>query len=89
MAQDLRRQEELRGFAVRAVPAVSDKVTRAIPWAALASGGMVHLVQGPWIQAFLDEVVLFPAAAHDDQVDAVSGGYGIAITHRVGRIYWV
>ena len=29
------------------------------------------LVQGPWIEAFLDEVTHFPNAAHDDKVEAV------------------
>lgn len=55
-----------------------DKVTRAKPISARASNGMVRLVRGPWIGAFLDEAEQFPhPKVHDDQVDAVSGGYAV------------
>jgi hypothetical protein len=33
----------------------------------------VVLIQGPWINNFLDEVGAFPSGNHDDQVDAVTG----------------
>lgn len=33
---------------------------------------VVQLVKANWNQAFLDEIALFPAAAHVDQVDALA-----------------
>lgn len=52
-----------------------DKETRAAPLSAQAEVGNVRLVVGAWNEAFLSEVELFPAAAHDDQVDAASGAF--------------
>lgn len=67
----------LDGFSVRAFRPTGDKVTRAMPWLAQAQAGNVKLVAGAWTQAFLDEVEGFPDGAHDDQVDAMSGAYGM------------
>ena len=33
-------------------------------------------MRGPWVEAFLEEVSMFPNAAHDDQVDALAGAFG-------------
>jgi len=68
----------LAGFDVRAKPPSGDKLTRATPAAAQAEAGNVRIIRtgdqarDMWIQPFLDEVTLFPAAAHDDQVDALA-----------------
>jgi len=53
------------------------KVARAMSWASAAEAGNVKLVRGTWNKAFLDEISQFPLGAHDDQVDTVSGAYGI------------
>jgi phage terminase large subunit-like protein len=37
----------------------------------------MFLVQGPWIPAFQTEVSEFPNGLNDDQVDGVSGVYGL------------
>lgn len=71
--QDLRRDPAVVGRTLRGVRVDKDKMARALPWAARAEAGKVKLVRGPWIPAFLDEVTMFPAGAHDDQVDTVSG----------------
>jgi predicted phage terminase large subunit-like protein len=51
------------------------KVIRAMPWAAQAEYGNVHLVQGRFNKEWLSEVCTFPEAQHDDQVDATSGAF--------------
>lgn len=60
----------LAGYDVRAKPVTGDKETRARPAAAQAEAGNVKVLAAPWANTFLDEVCTFPAAAHDDQVDA-------------------
>ena len=70
----------LAGYNIRAEPATGSKLVRAQPWIAQAEAGNVRLVNGPWIQAFIDEAVTFPPAKtdtgmHDDQVDAVSAAF--------------
>lgn len=70
------RRRVLDGYTFRGVPSTGDKATRAAPVAARAEQGEVSLVEGPWIDAFLDELAGFsPTALHDDQVDALSGAY--------------
>lgn len=72
IVQDIHR-ERLAGQApLRSIRVDSDKVTRALVWAALAEAGKIFLVRGRWIDEFLDEVCSFPNGRHDDQVDAVS-----------------
>lgn len=62
----------LAGYAVKVVAPTGDKFTRATPAAAQAEVGNVRLLQGPWNEAFIDELCSFPSGAHDDQVDALS-----------------
>lgn len=70
----------LAGWDVRAAPETGSKSVRAAPVAAQAEAGNVKLVRGPWNEAFLDEVSMFPNAAHDDQVDALSGAFAELVT---------
>ena len=72
LVQELRHDAKLRGRAIQAITVDTDKFTRALGWAALAEEGKVRLVQGTWIDDFVDEVCGFPDGEHDDQVDAVS-----------------
>ena len=72
LVQELRHDAKLRGRAIQSITVDTDKFTRALGWAALAEEGKVRLVQGTWIDDFVDEVCGFPDAEHDDQVDAVS-----------------
>ena len=69
------RRRVLVGYACRGFRVTRSKVDRADPLSAAAEAGNVKLVAGPWNQAFLDEVALFPAGAHDDQVDAAAGAF--------------
>ena len=70
----------LAGWDVRAAPETGSKEVRATPVAAQAEAGNVKLVRGPWVEAFLEEVSMFPNAAHDDQVDALSGAFAELVT---------
>lgn len=50
-----------------------DKVARASAVAPLVESGRVLLPEGvAWLADFLDEVLAFPAAPHDDQVDSMT-----------------
>jgi predicted phage terminase large subunit-like protein len=69
------RRNVLDGFAFRGVTASGSKEMRAAPVAARAEHEEVVLVDGEWVEDFLDEVCEFPEAAHDDQVDALSGAF--------------
>lgn len=65
--------KRLTGRSVRVGRPTGSKQLRARILSSAAEAGNVKLVNGPWVGAFVDEVVLFPApGAHDDQVDAVS-----------------
>lgn len=65
----------LPGYSVQAVRETGDKATRAAPLAAQVNVGNVSLVRGVWNDAFRDELRAFPAATHDDQVDAAAGAF--------------
>jgi predicted phage terminase large subunit-like protein len=70
LVQSLKQETELPvvGFKVEA-----DKVSRAHGVTALFESGRVHLPKAaPWLADFLGELELFPAGAHDDQVDTVT-----------------
>lgn len=62
---------------LKAVTVDRDKLSRALPWIAMAENSRVFLVEGPWVNDFVTEVDGFPDGAHDDQVDAVSGLYSM------------
>lgn len=52
---------------------VADKPTRCRAFQARAEGGRVYLpVEAPWVDELMNELLMFPAGAYDDQVDALS-----------------
>lgn len=69
--------QHLTGYNVRGIPARGDKLIRAQAWSAQAEAGNVKIVNGPWVDALLDELEWFPEGAHDDQVDACSGAFAM------------
>lgn len=73
--QFLLRDKRMHRYSVDAVPPEGDKYTRAGPVAARVNNGRVLMVKGEWNQAVIDELKMFPAAAHDDIPDALSGAY--------------
>lgn len=68
---------KLAGYNVRFKTVTGDKETRAKPVSAQAEAGNVKLVRGPWNDNFLNILANFPDGAHDDEVDALSGGFQI------------
>lgn len=65
----------LAGLPYEASPESGDKITRAEPLAAQVAVGNVEIVEGPWNEAFLGELELFPFGKWKDQVDAVSRAF--------------
>ena len=63
----------LAGWKVHAEAETGGKQTRAEPVSAQAYHGNLLIKRANWNDDFLEELCLFPAAAHDDQVDALSG----------------
>ena len=69
---------KLAGYVVRTPRETGDKVTRASAFSAQCEAGNVSLVRGLWNDEYLNELENFPSestTAHDDQVDASSGGF--------------
>lgn len=60
----------LAGYAVSTEPTTGNKELMADPFASQCEARNVKIVSGDWNAAFLDEIIAFPSAAHDDQVDA-------------------
>ena len=50
-----------------------DKVRRAAAVQTRAKQGLVYLVEGFWVDAFVREAKAFPRGKHDDQIDTASG----------------
>lgn len=73
-AEDLVRL--LAGYNVTANPETGSKATRAQPFASQCEGGNVYICEGPWNEAYLDELCNFPGGALKDMVDATSGAFG-------------
>ncbi len=75
--QEFKTDPSLVGLSIEPVNprAVGDKEVRAQVWASRIQDRLVYLVDdGTWdAEAFVSESVAFPAGAHDDQVDGVSG----------------
>lgn len=65
----------MTGWDIKAARETGSKEVRARGVEAQAEAGNVKLVAGPWVEAFLDEVSMFPNASHDDQVDAMAGAF--------------
>lgn len=55
-------------FVVKKVRPVHDLVTRATPLEPLFDSGRVHVRKAAWNAEWLEEVLAFPLASHDDQV---------------------
>jgi len=52
--------------------AQGDKVSRANAVSPMVESGRVVLpLEGAWLADFIEEITSFPAAPHDDQVDAL------------------
>ena len=69
--EGLLQQGDAEGYPLRELKAASDKVARAQPAATACERGKVYFLRGaPWLVDFEGELLRFPLADHDDQVDA-------------------
>lgn len=67
----LLNQAARAGYPVKALKPDMDKVTRALPAAALVESGLVFFDKdAAWLGDFENELIKFPRDKHDDQVDA-------------------
>ncbi len=65
----------LAGHRVKAERVTGQKETRAYGYSAQCEAGNVIIKKEPWVREYLDELLVFPNGAHDDQVDASSGAF--------------
>lgn len=72
--KSLRQQMRTHGIPLIEVPAADDKVARANSVTKYFEAGMVRLVRSAKSGALEHQLVTFPAAAHDDLVDALVHG---------------
>jgi len=76
----------LLGYSIRGDRPTSNLELRAMPLASGLAAGRVKILQAGWTPALIDELVLFPAAAHDDQVSAFAGAYNQAVNVTKPRV---
>lgn len=74
------------GFNFRGDKPSGSKIERARAASAACENGLVYIVRGAKTKAFLNELEAFPVGAHDDMVDAFSGGLiKISETANIGK----
>ena len=70
LIQELQRDTRL---PVLAIKVDRDKASRAWAITPTCEAGRVFLPErAPWLEDFLDELMMFPAGSHDDQVDSMT-----------------
>lgn len=69
------RDTVLQEFTVEAIPATTNKFTRAQPFLAAAEAGRVKLLKAPWNKEFKSEFESFPKGDYDDQIDTAANAY--------------
>ena len=74
-SQVLYLTKKLAGWRVDSSPETGDKMTRAAPFASQVNVGNVALLRGAWNRPLIEELGGFPAATHDDQVDALARAF--------------
>lgn len=82
---DYYRRQVLSGFVFKADKVSGSKFERAAPFSSQCEAGNVKLVMGNWIQAFFEEIELFPDGQFKDQIDACSGAFGALNFNRSAR----
>lgn len=73
--QSQRLRQILTGFDAKGVSSRLSKLDRAGPLSIACEFGEVYVLEQPWANAFINELVGFPDADHDDQVDAAALAY--------------
>jgi predicted phage terminase large subunit-like protein len=62
------------------------KITRAKPFRSQCEGGNVYLLRAEWNEKYITELCAFPAAKHDDQVDASSCAFNSVLLEEPPRV---
>lgn len=75
--QTVAKDTRLAKVVIKGYDVDTDKMTRVLPFAARAALSLIHLADKTWVKAYIDEMKAFPNGAHDDQVDASSGAWGM------------
>lgn len=78
LLNDLKESEDTSRLPIIASKPAGDKVSRANAVSPSVEAGTVYLPEGSadaqWVEDFIETLAAFPGAAHDDDVDAFSGG---------------
>ena len=70
-------------YDVQAIKPKGDKIMRLHAVTSAIENGRVFIpIQAPWLEEYLHELMMFPAARHDDQVDATSQALSNAFIFR-------
>lgn len=77
----------LQKYYVKFERETSDKVARAMPYAAQCEAGRIYLRKASWNEAFIQEHLTFPAGKNDDQVDAAAGANN-ELAHGFQHGFW-
>lgn len=75
--RDLMRRDDMRSFRILEYKPTTDKLTRALPFAARCDADMVYILRRAWTQDVVDEFTAFPGGRRDDRVDSVTGAYAM------------
>jgi predicted phage terminase large subunit-like protein len=88
LLQSLQQETSL---PVIGVPAVGDKISRGHSTTALFESGRIFFPKdASWLPTFLHELELFPAGAHDDQVDSLTQALLYLRSQQSdGRLTWI
>jgi len=65
----------LAGFSVRKDKVTGSKVKRADTYSVQVNDGNVLLLNGPWVQEFIDNHRFFPFGKYKDDIDSTSGAF--------------
>jgi predicted phage terminase large subunit-like protein len=72
VAQNIRNQNPRKHYWIQMIPPVGSKQDRASQQTPKFERGEIWLPnEAPWLRVFEDELLSFPQAKHDDQVDSV------------------
>lgn len=70
LVQTLKKETKLN--VKEGVPPAKDKTARAKDSSPTCEAQRVKLIRGPWNKAFLDQITVFPNAAHDEYMDCLT-----------------
>ncbi len=82
-AQAAYLSKKMQGRNFEFTTETGDKATRASPFASQVNAGNVKMLKADWNEALINEMRVFPAGTHDDQVDGLSRAYNRASQRRI------